>query len=165
MNPQTPSQDPPGVPSAEVRAWLSALTDGEADAQATAGACTAWREEPAARAVWHQYQLIGDVLRSSELASPAARDAVFLSAVRARLAAEPVVLAPASLLRPTGAEAGGAAARTAQRRFGRRVHPGPRRILAGSWIGSCARSAASRNGGRRNFPSSSNTRGKTLLEI
>ncbi len=136
MNPQDPSQDPSrklaAAPSAEVRASLSALTDGEADLQAASAACAAWRDDPAARAVWHRYQLIGDVMRSAELASPAAHDAAFLSALRARLAAEPVVLAPAPLLRPTPAEAGSAAqmvrtaqsaqtAKATQRRFGWRA--------------------------------------------
>ncbi len=125
MNPQDPSQDPSHnlavAPSAVVRASLSALTDGEADLQAASGACAAWRDDPAARAVWHRYQLIGDVMRSAELASPAAHDAAFLSALRARLAAEPVVLAPAPLLRPAVAEAARAAGQATQRRYGWRA--------------------------------------------
>jgi sigma-E factor negative regulatory protein RseA len=47
-----------------------------------------------ARQRWHDYQLIGDVLRSQELAHDAAHDAAFLQALRARLAAEPTVLRP-----------------------------------------------------------------------
>jgi sigma-E factor negative regulatory protein RseA len=74
---------------------LSALCDGEADAPAVAALCGAWRDDEALRGRWHDYQLIGDVLRSDDLARPAADDAAFLRAVRARLAAEPVVLAPA----------------------------------------------------------------------
>jgi len=73
---------------------LSALTDGELDATATARACSAWRDDVAARSTWHAYQLIGDVLRSDDLASNPTRDAAFLAALRDRLAAEPVVLAP-----------------------------------------------------------------------
>jgi sigma-E factor negative regulatory protein RseA len=75
--------------------WLSAAADG--DAEAIGQACRAFREgDLRARADWHAYHLIGDVMRSSELASPPARDADFLATFRERLAAEPVVLAPAA---------------------------------------------------------------------
>ena len=74
------------------RAALSALMDGDP----TAGdeACRAWRGDAAARADWHAYHLIGDLMRSDEHRADDARDARFLAAVRARLADEPVVLAP-----------------------------------------------------------------------
>jgi sigma-E factor negative regulatory protein RseA len=75
------------------RECVSALMDG--DAQALSAACAAWRDDADARRQWHAYHLIGDVLRSEELAQSPAADASFLSAIRARLAAEPVVLAPA----------------------------------------------------------------------
>lgn len=74
---------------------LSALIDGEADARVAAAVSAAWRDDGAVRSRWHRYQLIGDVMRSDELAG-CGRDAAFLAAVRARLAAEPVVLAPAA---------------------------------------------------------------------
>jgi sigma-E factor negative regulatory protein RseA len=73
-------------------AQLSALADGEA--AALEEGCRRWRDDPEARARWHSYQLIGDVLRSEDLASTGARDAAFLCGVRERLALEPVVLAP-----------------------------------------------------------------------
>jgi sigma-E factor negative regulatory protein RseA len=73
---------------------LSALADGELDPAATRQACSRWHGDAAARASWHAYHLIGDVLRSDDLASDTARDAGFLNALRVRLAAEPVVLAP-----------------------------------------------------------------------
>lgn len=73
---------------------LSALTDGECPADDVAAACAAWRQDEDARARWHAYQLIGDVLRSEDLASTAGRDAAFLARVRERLQQEPVVLAP-----------------------------------------------------------------------
>jgi len=73
---------------------LSALTDGELESAEMARACSAWRDDAQARRTWHAYQLIGDVLRSDDLSSTAGRDAAFLAAVRARLADEPVVLAP-----------------------------------------------------------------------
>jgi sigma-E factor negative regulatory protein RseA len=74
--------------------WLSALMDGEAEALAPG--CAAWRDDPDARVHWHAYHLIGDVLRSEELASRPAADAAFLAALRGRLRQEPVVLAPAA---------------------------------------------------------------------
>lgn len=76
------------------RRWLSALADGDADA--VNSACSLWRDDPAARQTWHAYHLIGDVLRSEELARPPAHDAVFLAALREKLAVEPVPLAPAA---------------------------------------------------------------------
>lgn len=73
---------------------LSALMDGELEASYVAAACHAWREDEQARSQWHAYHLIGDVLRSEDLASDGARDAAFMAALRKRLADEPVVLAP-----------------------------------------------------------------------
>lgn len=74
------------------RPWLSALADGDVDA--VQQACDAWRSDAQARADWHTYHLIGDVLRSDDLAADPARDAQFLARLRLRLADEPVVLAP-----------------------------------------------------------------------
>ena len=91
MNPQRHSstEDSSGD---DRRSSLSAAADGQADALGTA--CLAWRSDPGARATWHAYHLIGDVLRSRELAAQPERDAAFLSRLRDRLADEPVVLAP-----------------------------------------------------------------------
>jgi sigma-E factor negative regulatory protein RseA len=75
---------------------LSALMDGELDASAAGRACGQWRDDPEVRSQWHAYHLIGDVLRSDDLASDGAHDAAFLAAFRQRLAKEPVVLAPAA---------------------------------------------------------------------
>lgn len=77
-----------------MRQSLSALMDGHADASQAEGACGVWRSNPHARECWHTYHLIGDVLRSDELAHSPQRDAAFLSTLRSRLAAEPVPLAP-----------------------------------------------------------------------
>lgn len=73
---------------------LSALVDGEAADDDVKQACAEWRGDAKARQSWHAYQLIGDVLRSDDLASAAGRDEAFLRELRARLADEPVVLAP-----------------------------------------------------------------------
>jgi len=80
--------------SAAARERLSALVDGELEANVVVQACTAWRDDAEHRSTWHAYQLIGDVLRSDDLASEPSRDVAFLSALRGRLAAEPIVLAP-----------------------------------------------------------------------
>ena len=76
---------------------LSAMADGELDEASMARACSAWRDDASLRSTWHAYQLIGDVLRSDDLAAPPGRDAAFLAALRARLAHEPTVFAPAAL--------------------------------------------------------------------
>ena len=89
-------------------AWLSAFVDG--DRSALQRACGAWREESSVRATWHTYHLIGDVLRSDELASSPARDAAFLAKLRTRLADEPVQFAPPPRRRPIWALPAAAAA-------------------------------------------------------
>jgi sigma-E factor negative regulatory protein RseA len=76
------------------RQILSALADGEASDIEGADAFHAWREHEEVRATWHTYHLIGDVMRSDDLASPVAGQQRLLAALRERLAAEPVVLAP-----------------------------------------------------------------------
>lgn len=81
-----------------VRAQLSALMDGEPGSNGGADSvftvCRRWRDDADVRAQWHSYHLIGDVLRSDDLGQRSLADAAFLQAVRARLAQEPVVLAP-----------------------------------------------------------------------
>jgi sigma-E factor negative regulatory protein RseA len=73
------------------------------DGEAASPACAQWRDDAEARRYWHTVHLIGDVMRSDELAQPPARDAAFLAALRTRLAAEPVPLAPAPLVAPAAA--------------------------------------------------------------
>jgi sigma-E factor negative regulatory protein RseA len=79
---------------------LSALLDGELDEASVGAACADWREREDARASWHAYHLIGDVMRSDDLATPVSRDLDFMAGLRARLAQEPVVLAPEPLATP-----------------------------------------------------------------
>ena len=81
------------------RATLSDLADGQcrgSDADAT---LRAWSADPGTRRDWRLYHLIGDALRSDELARAAPRDEDFLRRVRERLASEPVPMAPAPLAR------------------------------------------------------------------
>ena len=73
---------------------LSAFADGQLDHDAATRLAAKWRDCEETRKAWHSYHLIGDVLRSDELAG-GARNEAFLQALRARLAQEPVVLAPA----------------------------------------------------------------------
>ncbi|MBI5721892.1 MAG: sigma-E factor negative regulatory protein [Burkholderiales bacterium] len=86
---------PPAAGPREPRQWLSALADGEREALPHAAAL--WRDDAGARECWHLYHLIGDVMRSDDLASRPTRDAAFLEGLRARLAAEPAPLAPEPL--------------------------------------------------------------------
>lgn len=76
---------------------ISALVDGEADAAGLGRGCELWAAEVAVRERWHAYHLIGDVLRSQDLANRPQHDQDFLRRLSARLQAEPVVLAPAPL--------------------------------------------------------------------
>jgi sigma-E factor negative regulatory protein RseA len=92
-------------PSDARRQQLSSLMDGDLADSDVAGACAAWRQDADARRDWHAYHLIGDVMRSDDLASTPARDAAFLQALRQRLADEPVPLAPAPLQAPVAAPA------------------------------------------------------------
>lgn len=76
------------------RQCMSDLMDGRVDPAHVEEACTTWSSESRARESWHAYHLIGDVLRSEELAAPVAADAAFVLALRQRLATEPVHLVP-----------------------------------------------------------------------
>ena len=86
--------------SADRAAQLSALMDGELDADTLAALCEDWHRDPDLRSRWHGYHLVGDVMRSEDLASTPGRDAAFLHQLRLRLDAEPVVLAPRPLPAP-----------------------------------------------------------------
>lgn len=87
------SREPTVDPTAAER--LSALMDGELhDSAEVAQGCRAWRDDAVLRESWHRYHLIGDIMRSEDLAASGAHDAAFLRGLRARLEAEPVVLAP-----------------------------------------------------------------------
>lgn len=115
------------------REALSALADGEAPSQDVARACAAWRDQPDAKAAWHDYQMIGDVMRSDDLAQASASDA-FLSKFRERLAHEPVILAPVAAAQTAStqqlASAGNQAAAVV-RTLRRRAWTGPVSVAAG----------------------------------
>lgn len=69
---------------------VSALADGQLNAELAAQGLAALARDPEALEAWSTYHLIGDVLRSSDLAacSPAER---FASRISQRLAAEPAI--------------------------------------------------------------------------
>src|SRR6218665_1283115 len=74
---------------------LSALVDGELYGDELSQA-VAWAEEGEGHASWQLYHLVGDVLRSPELAHHSQHD--LLSGLRAQLAQEPPLsLQPAAL--------------------------------------------------------------------
>lgn len=112
------------------REVLSALADGEAQSPEVARACAAWRDQPDARASWHAYQLIGDVMRSEDLAKAGSGEA-FLKNFRERLAAEPVVLAPAAAQAQRPAVADKVVSLDAARPLKRRAWAGPMGVAAG----------------------------------
>lgn len=92
------------------RQALSSLIDGDLPAGEVAGIVAGFREDDQLRADWHAYHLIGDVLRSEDLAAAPARDAGFLQALRKRLDQEPSrqdtppLMAPASVPQATPAD-------------------------------------------------------------
>jgi sigma-E factor negative regulatory protein RseA len=91
----------PPVDAGDPRWLMSAMADGEADADELNRGCAAWASTDApTRGRWHAYHLIGDVLRSEDLASPPGRDLAFLDRLRVRLDHEPAVLAPRPLPTP-----------------------------------------------------------------
>ena len=95
MTSHTSAPGQSAAPSDEnLRSCLSGLADGEADGATSQSACHAWRDRADMRQTWHAYHLIGDVLRSDELARPATHDADFLARLRVKLADEPIVMAP-----------------------------------------------------------------------
>jgi sigma-E factor negative regulatory protein RseA len=92
------ASSPPPAPAdraEEARRWISALADGEGEALSPA--TLAYREQAPAREAWHLYHLIGDVLRSEDLAVARVHPEAFITRLRARLADEPVPLAPAAV--------------------------------------------------------------------
>ncbi len=93
------------------RLQLSSLMDGELPGDAAGQVCAWWQQDAATRQDWHAYHLIGDVLRSDDLATRPARDEAFLQALRLRLADEAVPLAPVALPVAQPARAGRARSR------------------------------------------------------
>ncbi|BDT66226.1 hypothetical protein os1_03850 [Comamonadaceae bacterium OS-1] len=70
---------------------LSALADGQLRGEAFALAVERVAQQPEAQATWHAYHVVGDVLRSNDLAF-CADDQGFLARFQSRLALEPVLV-------------------------------------------------------------------------
>lgn len=133
---------------ADRQSLLSALMDGEATSAEAAQACQSWRDDESSRRAWVSYQLIGDVLRSDELASGAGSDR-FLKKLRTQLADEPVVLAPQAAARVAAAShvpalmaQGGEQAVEADRVSSSMASMAPRSPRARTWSGPMAVAAA-----------------------
>lgn len=73
---------------------LSAMMDGELGDADVGRLCHDWRDDAQLRVTWHAYHLIGDAMRSDDLAHTGAHDEAFLRALRRRMVDEPVVMAP-----------------------------------------------------------------------
>lgn len=78
----------------QTRELISALADGQLRGEALVRGVDVAASDPTAREAWHTYHLIGDVLRSGELASGTA-PAAFLSRLQLRLQQEPRAWEPA----------------------------------------------------------------------
>jgi len=79
------------------RARLSAVMDGQADEAQLQRWLQSDAQQASTRQDWHAYHLIGDVMRSADLASDAAHDNRLWAAVREAVHKEAVVMAPAAL--------------------------------------------------------------------
>lgn len=78
---------------------ISALADGQLSAQERDLALEALAHDPQALARWEQYHVLGDVLRSAELAA-STPSAEFMQRLSARLAQEPQPAVPAVRIEP-----------------------------------------------------------------
>lgn len=90
---------------------VSALADGQLRGEAFALALERVAQQPAAQASWHAYHVLGDVLRSKDLAF-CADDQGFLSRFQSRLALEPVLASTVSATNIIAIEAYKSSART-----------------------------------------------------
>jgi len=97
---------------------LSSSMDDELGLDDTDQMLAIWRQDAGAREAWHAYHLIGDVLRSEDLAAAPAHDEVFLQALRGRLTREPVPIKPSQPVADRSAD------RSAGRSAGRWLVPG-----------------------------------------
>jgi sigma-E factor negative regulatory protein RseA len=82
----------PENPSANEQ--ISALVDGQLSGEAVTQAVQALALDAQARANWHAYHLVGDILRSQELSLGCTKDVDFLSRLRSRLQNEATLLLP-----------------------------------------------------------------------
>ena len=89
----------------QTRELVSALADGELTGLEFVHAVDALQAGPQARARWHDYQLLGEVMRGGGAAPVAAHDEAFVARLRSRLVQErPRVAVPPAAL-PQAAQA------------------------------------------------------------
>jgi sigma-E factor negative regulatory protein RseA len=88
-------------PLSRDREALSSLLDGELDAEHSQSVLAALCADPGLRSHWVAFHVVGDALRSSEVA--AGHSAGFCQRVAAAVAQEPTVLAPRAAARERGA--------------------------------------------------------------
>lgn len=110
------------------REALSALVDGQARPDELSHILNAWKTDAETREAWCDYQFVGDVMRSAELAQGTDSHR-FLEKLRANLAQEPVVLAPAAAARMMESAAPSVTAPGVALR--RRTWAGPTAVAAG----------------------------------
>jgi len=67
---------------------ISALVDGELQADEFEQAFALLDAHPQSKSSWHAYHVAGDVLRNSQLANSAARDMAFMTSLTSRLKSE-----------------------------------------------------------------------------
>jgi sigma-E factor negative regulatory protein RseA len=77
-----------------LRQTISSIMDGETPGSLSAKPTAPWKDHAVARQAWHEYHVIGDVMRNEELAGSSLGDESFLLALRAKLADEPRMLSP-----------------------------------------------------------------------
>ena len=88
----------PGEPEADLLELVSAFADGQpgTDAYGPGAGMARILAENSARSAWSRYHLIGDVMRSADLALPVGKRAAvgsFCDSVMARIAQEPALVA------------------------------------------------------------------------
>jgi len=88
------------------RELVSALADGQLRGEEFARALALTEHSEDARAQWHAYHLVGDVLRSDELAASSARDVAFAARLRQRLQQEASMERPAIAMKFVASGAG-----------------------------------------------------------
>jgi sigma-E factor negative regulatory protein RseA len=86
QSPLSTRPDDDDLPS--VALALSVLCDGEASSRQVDIALAAWSADAVSRQSWQDWHLIGDTLRSDELAQGRRSDEAFLGELRTRIAAE-----------------------------------------------------------------------------
>ncbi len=102
MDRQAAQGDAMNDPIDDDRLWVSALADGEVTRQEQERAMALLAGDAQALEAWQAYHLIGDVLRSQDLAGTTAPE-VFLARMRQRLADEAASPLPVPDVRPAPA--------------------------------------------------------------